>query len=57
MLTHRAEHFSQIKDIFETLRTANHNFNDELSNTAENLESITESENMNPEEVKEKYNF
>ena len=38
-----------MKDIIERLRTANRNITDELKNTAENLESTIESENMNPE--------
>ena len=41
-----------MKDIIGRLRTANCNITDELKNIAENLESIIEFENMNPEEVK-----
>ena len=50
--THGVYQYSQIKDIIKTLRTARCNITDELKNTADNLETIIESENMNLEEVK-----
>ena len=50
--THAVEQYSQIKDFIESLRTASCNITDELKNTADNLETIIESENMNLEEVK-----
>ena len=50
--TYAVEQYSQIKDFIESLRTASCNITDELKNTADNLETIIESENMNLEEVK-----
>ena len=50
--THRAEQYSQVKDIIERLRTPNRNITDELKNTVDNLQTIIESESMNPEEEK-----
>ena len=50
--TDTVEQYSQIKDFIESLRTASCNITDELKNTADNLETIIESENMNLEEVK-----
>ena len=41
-----------MKDIIDIFRATNRNITDELKNTAENLEGITECENMNPEKVK-----
>ena len=48
--THAVEQYFQIKDFIESLRTASCNITDEL--TADNLETIIESEIMNLEEVK-----
>ena len=50
--THGVYQYSQIKDIIKTLRTACCIITDELKNTADNLETIIESENTNLEEVK-----
>ena len=49
---HAVEQYFQIKDFIKSLRTASCNITDELKNTAGNLETIIESENMNLEEVK-----
>ena len=49
---HRVEQYSLVKDIIDIFRATNRNITDELKNTAENLEGITECENMNPEKVK-----
>ena len=50
--SHASEQYSQIKDFIESLKTASCNITDELKNTADHLEAIIESENMNLEEFK-----
>ena len=50
--THLVNSSCQVTDIIERLRTVNCNIKDKLNNTAENLQTIIKSENMNPEEVK-----
>ena len=46
------DQYYQIKDITDSLRTADCNITDEWKNTADTLETIIKSKNMNLEEVK-----